>query len=63
MKAFLLGLFFLIAVGLLAGIGVLLIPLVLVLAFFLQIIAWVALVIFAIWLQGKFIIWVWEKLK
>lgn len=63
MKAFLLGLLFLVAVVMLAGVGVLLIPLIVVLAFFLQIIAWVLMVIFSIWLLGKFIIWVWEKLK
>jgi len=63
MKAFLLGLLFLIAVGMLAGLGILVIPLVMVLAFFLQIIAWVVLAFFSIWLLGKFIIWVWGRLK
>ena len=63
MKAFFLGLFFLIAAGLLLGIGTLLAPLILVLAFFLQIIIWIALVFFGIWLLGKLIIFVWESLK
>ncbi len=62
MKAFAVGLIFLITVSVLAGIGVLLFPLIMVLAFLLRIIISLLFVIFAIWLLGKFIIFVWEKL-
>ncbi|MBM3255108.1 MAG: hypothetical protein FJZ08_02270 [Candidatus Omnitrophica bacterium] len=62
MKAFLVGLFFLFALCLLAGIGILLTPLLLILAFFVRILVIFLLVIFAIWLLGKFIIFSWERL-
>jgi hypothetical protein len=62
MKAFAIGLLFLIAVGILAGIGLLLSPLVIVMGLFLQILLAVLFVIFSIWLLGKFIIFVWESL-
>jgi len=60
MKAFLAGLVFLIAVGVMAGIGMLLFPILLVLAFFLRIFVGFILIIFAIWALGKFIIYVWS---
>jgi len=63
MKAFLVGLLFLFAVALLSGVGVLLFPFLIVLAFFLRIILMLALVILAIWLLGKFIIFVWQKIE
>ncbi|MFH2139151.1 MAG: hypothetical protein ABII88_11705 [Candidatus Omnitrophota bacterium] len=63
MKAFLIGLIFLIAVIVMAGIGVLIIPLLLVLAFLLRVVVMLALLIVAIWLLGKFILFVWEKMK
>lgn len=63
MKAFLVGLLFIIAVSLLSVFGVLLYPLLLLLTFMLRIIIGIALVIFAIWLLGKFIIFVWERLS
>ncbi len=62
MKAFLVGLLFLFAFSVLAGIGILLSPLLLVLAFFIRILIIFFLVIFAVWLLGKFIIFSWEKL-
>lgn len=61
MKAFAIGLIFLIAVSLLAGMGMLLFPLIVVLDFFLRIILAIFLVIFAIWLLGKFIMFIWAK--
>lgn len=63
MKAFLAGLIFLLAVSILVGIGVLLFPFMILLAFLLRLILGFFLVIFTIWLLGKFIIFVWEKLK
>ncbi len=63
MKAFLIGLLFIVAVSLLSVFGVLLFPLLLLLTFMLRIIIGIALVIFAIWLLGKFIIFVWERLS
>lgn len=62
MKAFLIGLIFLMAVVILSGIGVLIFPLILALAIFLKIIVSLLLVLFAIWLLGKFIIFIWEKI-
>ncbi len=63
MKEFLVGLIFLIAVAVLSTIGFLLYPLLILLAWFLRIIVVLVLSVFAIWLLGKFIIMVWEKLK
>ena len=63
MRAFLVGLAFLIAVVALTGIGILLFPLLIVLGFFLRIIFAFLFVIFAIWLLGNFIIFIWDKLK
>jgi hypothetical protein len=60
MKAFGVGLIFLIAVSILAGIGVLFYPLIMVLGFFLKITITLLFVVFSIWLLGKFIIIVWE---
>jgi len=62
MKAFTIGLIFLIAVSVLGGVGVLLFPIIIVLGFFLKIILALLFVIFSIWLLGKFIIFVWDKL-
>ena len=63
MKAFLVGLVFLVAVLLLSGIGILLLPLLVVLGFFLRLIIGAVLIILAVWLLGKFIIFVWETVK
>jgi len=63
MKAFLMGLVFLILVAILAGLGILLYPFLFVLGIALQIVISVIFVIFAIWLLGKLIILVWESLK
>ena len=62
MKAFLVGLVFLIAVAVLSGIGFLLSPFVFALVFFVRIIVSIALLVFAIWLLGTLIIYVWEKM-
>lgn len=61
MKAFLVGLIFLVAVGILTGIGVLLFPLLIVMGWFLRLALVFLLVIFAIWLLGKFIVFIWER--
>ena len=62
MKAFAIGLIFLVAVSILSGIGILLFPIIIVLGFFLKIILALFFVIFSIWLLGKFIIFVWERI-
>jgi len=62
MKAFLVGMIFIIAVAVLSGIGFLLYPFLLVLSIFLRIALGCALIILAIWLLGKFIIFIWEAL-
>ena len=63
MKAFLIGLLFLTAVFIVAGIGFLIFPLLLVLAFILRIVVSIALVVFAVWLLGRFIIFIWGKIN
>lgn len=63
MKAFLTGLLFLAAVAILWGLGVLLFPLLMVLAVMIRVIVIITLLILAIWLLGKFILYVWEKMK
>ncbi|MBM3253859.1 MAG: hypothetical protein FJZ16_06385 [Candidatus Omnitrophica bacterium] len=63
MKAFIIGLIFLIAVSILAGICALLFPLLVVLAWFIRIVIISLFILFAIWLLGKFIIFVWESLR
>ena len=62
MRAFFIGLITLIAVVILSGIGLLLYPLVIVLAFFLRILIAIFFVIFCIWLLGKFIMYIWGML-
>jgi len=62
MKAFAIGLVFLIAVSILSVIGVLFFPLIMVLGFFLKIILALLFVIFSIWLLGKLIIFAWERI-
>ena len=63
MKAFLIGLIFLISVAILAGLGILLYPFLIILGIALQIVISVIFVIFAIWLLGKLIVLIWESLK
>lgn len=63
MKAFLVGLLFLIFLLVLSGIGILLLPLFLIMTVFLRFILGFILTIFAIWLLGKFIIYIWEGLR
>ncbi len=63
MKEFFVGLIFLAAVLVLAGVGILLFPLLIVLAFFARLIIMIVLGVFAIWFLGKFIIFVWEKMR
>jgi hypothetical protein len=62
MRAFLIGLLFIIAVAVLSGIGILLYPFLLVLGVFFRLALGFILVIFAIWLLGTFIIFIWEAL-
>jgi hypothetical protein len=63
MKAFAVGLIFLFAVSVLAGIGILLYPLIMLFGFFLKIILALLFVLVSIWLLGKFIIYVWERIS
>ena len=62
MKAFFVGLIFLIAVSVLAGIGILFYPLIIVWGFFLRIILALLFKVFCIWLLGRFIIFIWERI-
>jgi hypothetical protein len=63
MKEFFVGLIFVFAVAMLCGIGILLFPFLVLLGLFLRAVLIFLLAIFAIWLLGKFIIFVWKKLK
>ena len=63
MKAFLVGLLFLLVVAMLTGIGFLLFPFLLVLGYVLRVILIGVLLILAIWIVGKFILFLWKKMK
>ena len=63
MKEFLIGLFALVAFFFFAGIGILLFPVFLVMFWLLRIALGFVLVLAAIWLLGKLVILVWEKIK
>ncbi len=63
MREFLVGLIFLVAVCFLAGIGVLLMPLWILLAVALRIVLIIIFLLLCIWLLGKFIVLVWEKIR
>jgi len=63
MKAFLIGLLTLVAVAILSGVGILLLPLLLILTLFLRILIGFALVLFAIWALGKCVILIWSSLS
>ena len=62
-KAFLVGLLFLILVIVMMGLGIFLWPLLVVLGLALRLILFVLFTLFAIWLLGKLIIAVWESLR
>ena len=63
MKAFLVGFLFLILVAVFTGIGFLLFPLLIAMVLFLRVIFIAILVLLAIWLLGRLIIFAWEKIK
>jgi len=63
MKEFLIGLTLIIAILIIAGIGFILMPFFIVLTFALRILLSVILIIFSIWLLGKCVVIVWEKIK
>ena len=61
MKAFLIGMVFLIFVGVIASLGVLLFPLLLLIAFILRLMLSVAILVFFVWLVGKLILFLSKK--
>lgn len=63
MKAFLVGLLFLFIVAVLAGTGVLLFPFLLVLGWIVRVILIAVLLILAVWLLGKLILYIRKKTK
>ena len=63
MKAFLVGLVFVLAVAILAVLGFLLLPIALALSLVFELLAMFVFVVMSIWLLGKFILYVWKKLK
>ena len=63
MKAFLVGLLFLFIVAVLAGMGVLLFPFLLVLGWIVRVILIVVLLILAVWLLGKLILYIRKKTR
>ncbi|MBU1933200.1 MAG: hypothetical protein KKC66_04805 [Candidatus Omnitrophica bacterium] len=62
MRAFLVGLIFIIASLLLSGVGFLLLPFVFVLGFLIRIVLSIVFILLCIWLLGRFIIFVFEML-
>jgi len=63
MKAFLTGLLFLFIVAVLAGMGVLLFPFLLVLGWIVRVILIVVLLILAVWLLGKLVLYIRKKMR
>jgi len=63
MRAFLTGLLFVIVVLALAGIGTLLFPLLILLGLLLRVVLMVVLAVLAIWLLGKFILYITQKIR
>ncbi len=63
MKAFWVGLLFIAAVFVFVGMWFLLFPIILVLGILLRLAVGAAFVILSVWLLGKFILFVWGKLK
>jgi hypothetical protein len=63
MKAFLVGLLSLLAIAFLGGVIFLLTPLFFVLAIIFRVILGIIFLLFAVWLLGKFILFIWEKLN
>ena len=63
MKEFLVGLIFLFGVLVLSVLGILLLPLLLLMTFALRVVFGIFLFLFAIWLLGKFILWVWDQMS
>ncbi|MBU3934148.1 MAG: hypothetical protein KKH11_05735 [Candidatus Omnitrophica bacterium] len=63
MKAFLVGLLFLFIVAVLAGMGVLLFPFLLVLGWIVRVILIVVLLILVVWLLGKLILYIRKKMR
>lgn len=63
MKAFLTGFLFLFIVAVLAGMGVLLFPFLLVLSWIARVILIVVLLILAVWLLGKLILYIRKKMR
>ena len=63
MKAFLVGFLFLFIVAVLAGMGVLLFPFLLVLGWIVRVILIVVLLILAVWLLGKLILYIRKKMR
>lgn len=63
MKAFLIGLLFIVAVFVFIGMWFLLFPLILVMGILLRLVVAAAFVMLSIWLLGKLILFVWKKLK
>ncbi|MBU0759208.1 MAG: hypothetical protein KKA34_02450 [Candidatus Omnitrophica bacterium] len=62
MRAFLVGLIFIIASLLLSGVGFLLLPFVFVLGFLIRIVLSIVFILLCIWLLGRLIIFVFEML-
>ncbi len=61
MRAFLVGLFFILLVTIFAALGFLLFPLLIVIGWGLRILLGLAFVLLCIWFLGKVIIYIWEK--
>lgn len=60
MKAFFIGLLFLLVVGILSGIGFLLFPVLIIMGWFLRFLLMLGFVILAVWVLGKLIMLIWD---
>ena len=63
MKEFLVGLLTLVIVLILAGIGFLMFPFLVVLGLFLRLALMVIFTVLCVWLLGKLIVYIWKKLN
>lgn len=61
MKAFFVGLLFLLVLGLLSGLAVLFFPFIFILSLTLRVLFMVALFVLAVWFLGRFIMLLWAK--
>ena len=63
MRAFLVGLLFLICIGVFSLAIIILTPLLAALNFVMYLFLFIAVLIFLVWLLGKFLLWAWKEIR